>query len=150
MGYTLKKDINNKDLSDIELVSQSSHAHARGRDRPTDTDRDEDVLLEIFDNCEVDVLPEDEAGVFRNAITRLFYSESFRAGNAVLPRQIIRSHLNNLDSLVIIDTREKLRLNLDKRVKNSTSYIMATLLNNIWECKSDLMVDPYLNSIGGG
>jgi len=25
---------------------------------------------------------------------------------------------------------------------------MAALLNNIWEYKSDLIVDPYLNTLG--
>jgi len=71
-------------------------------------------------------------------------------GNAVLPGPVIRSHLHNLDGTVLLDTREKLRRNLSKQVKNSTAYIMAALLNNIWECKSDLMVDPYLNSLGAG
>lgn len=147
-----KKDISKKELSNIELVSQSCHSHARtrerGRDRPTDKGMDECLLADILDSCELDVLPKDEAGVFRNAVTRLFYSESFRVGNAVLPRQVIRSHLNGLDGMVLLDTREKLRRNFDKQVINSTAYVMTTLLNNIWEFKSDLMVDPYLNSIG--
>ncbi len=86
--------------------------------------------------------------MFRNAVIRLFYSESFRIGSAVLPRQVIRSHLCGIDGTVLVDTREKLRRNKDKEVKNSTAYVMATLLNNVWELKSDLMVDPYLNRIG--
>jgi len=145
-----KKDFSYIDLSYTEKVSQSGHAHtrARGRDRPTGNEIEENHLADILESCELDVLPEDEAGVFRNVVTRLFYSESFRIGNAVLPGHVIRSHMNKLDSLVILDTREKLRRNMDKSVKNSTAYIMAALLNNIWESKSDLMVDPYLNSFG--
>jgi hypothetical protein len=69
-------------------------------------------------------------------------------GSAVLPRAVIRSHLNEIDGMVLLDTREKLRRNTDKEIKNSTAYLMATLLNNVWEMKSDLMVDPYLNTIG--
>ena len=149
-SHSNKKDIRYIDLNDTELVSQSGHAHtrARGRDRPADDDTD--ILTDILDNCELDVLPEDDAGVFRNIITRLFYSDSFKIGNAVLPGHVIRSYLHNLDGMVLLDTREKLRQNLDKRVKNSTAYIMAALLNNIWEQKSDLMVDPYLNSLDAG
>ncbi|MDR1703715.1 MAG: hypothetical protein LBS19_03390 [Clostridiales bacterium] len=64
-----------------------------------------------------------------------------------MPRQVIRSHLNAIDGTVLVDTREKLRRNTDKPIKNSTAYVMATLFNNIWELQSDLMVDPYLNSI---
>jgi len=110
-------------------------------------DIDEKLLDEILKGCELDILPAQEAGVFRNAITRLFYSDSFRVESAVLPGQVIRSHLYSLDGLILLDTREKLRINTDKQVKNSTAYVMAALLNNIWECKSDLMVDPYLNSM---
>jgi len=106
------------------------------------------MLADILEGCELDVLPGDDAGVFRNAVTRLFYSDSFRVGNAVLPGPVIRSHLHNLDGTVLLDTREKLRRNLNKQVKNSTAYVMAALLNNIWEYKSDLMVDPYLNTLG--
>ena len=34
------------------------------------------------------------------------------------------------------------------RNMNSTAYTMATIFNEICESESDLMVDPYLNSIG--
>jgi len=148
-----KKDFRDKDNSHTEeIVSQSEpsrstgHTRPRGRDRPTDDEAD--MLTDILEGCEFDVLPDDEAGVFRNTITRLFYSDSFKVGGAVLPKPVIRSHLRYLDGLVLLDTREKLRRNLDKQVKNSTAYVMAALLNNIWECKSDLMVDPYLNTLG--
>ena len=33
-------------------------------------------------------------------------------------------------------------------MKNSTAYTMATIFNCIAESESDLLVDPYLNSIG--
>lgn len=36
---------------------------------------------------------------------------------------------------------------LDREVKNSTAYTMAVIFNCISECESDLMVDPYLNSL---
>ena len=41
----------------------------------------------------------------------------------------------------------KLRENRDENVKNSTAYIMAVLFNCITEGESDLMIDPYLNSL---
>jgi hypothetical protein len=151
--HTNKTDSKNTEFSDTEKVSPSSPARAgaaagnRGRDRPTD-DNDGYLLEDILENCELCVLPEEDAGVFRNVVTRLFYSDSFRVGSAVLPRQVIRSHLRGLDGTVLLDTREKLRRNTDKEIKNSTAYVMTTLLNNIWELRSDLMVDPYLNRIG--
>jgi hypothetical protein len=150
--HTNKKDNKKIECSDTEEVSPSKSARAdtssenRGRDVPTDNS-DEYLLEDILNRCELYVLPDEEAGVFRNAITRLFYSESFHVGTSVMPRQVIRSHLNAIDGTVLVDTREKLRRNTDKPIKNSTAYVMATLFNNIWELQSDLMVDPYLNSI---
>ena len=42
---------------------------------------------------------------------------------------------------------EKLQSNRERKVKNSTAYVMAVLLNSIWEQESDLLVDPFLNSM---
>ncbi|GHU79662.1 hypothetical protein FACS1894191_2990 [Clostridia bacterium] len=140
--YPNNIDISNKEKSNTEKVSPSGSA----RGAP-DGQADADALADILERSELYVLPEEERGVFRNAITRLFYSGSFRVGNAVLPGPVVRSQLQCLDGSILLDTREKLRQNLDKQVKNSTAYLMAALFNNIWECKSDLMVDPYLNSM---
>ena len=141
-----KKEDKKIDDSQTETVSLSGRVQVR--DKPTDPEEEERLLDEILASCELDILPEEEAGVFCNAITRLFYSDSFRVGGAVLPQSVIRSHLCEIDGTVLLDTREKLRQNRTKQVKNSTAYVMTTLLNNIWETKSDLMVDPYLNSLG--
>lgn len=158
--HTSKKDFSKKEKSEIDTVSPSSTPCALSKpgcreQRPTDNNADDDLedamaLLKILEGCDLDVLPEEEAGVFRNAITRLFYSMSLKVGSAVLPRAVIRSQLSRLDGMILMDTREKLRHNLHKPVKNSTVYVMTTLLNNIWEIQSDLMVDPYLNSMGAG
>lgn len=148
-----KKELRDIDLSDMERVSPSRHAGARESPRgQADRDGAEDmrILSEILDSCELDVLPEEEAGVFRNAVTRLYFLESFKTGGAVLPGAVVRSQLRGLDGITLLDTREKLRNNTDKQVKNSTAYVMAALFNNIWETRSDLMVDPYLNSLGTG
>jgi hypothetical protein len=56
--------------------------------------------------------------------------------------------MRGIDGTVLLDTREKLRRNTDMQIKNSTAYVMTTLLNNVWELKSDLMVDPHLNRMG--
>lgn len=149
--HTNKKELKKTDKSDTEKVSQSVRAQASGppgtaygRDGQSEMD-DALHLAEILEGCELEVLPEEEAGVFQNAITRLFYSDYFRVGTATLPQSVIRAHLQRLEGGILLDTRGKLRKNLDKDIKNSTAYVMTTLLNNIWESKSDLMVDAYLN-----
>ncbi len=133
----------NKELSQKE-VSQS--VGPAGADRRTDDD-DEEELEEIFENCELYCLPPETAKVFENAIERLFYSDSFRIGNATLPQKRVRAKLHLLDGLILQNVEGKLADNLERNVKNSTAYTMSTIINGIAESGSDLLVDPYLNSL---
>ena len=139
-----KKEKRNIDLSHIE-VSQSVSASAR--DGRTDKEAEEE-LLDILDNCELYCFEPETALVFENAIERLFYSDSFRIGNATLPQYRIRSKLKRLDGMILRDAESKLHANKDRNVKNSTAYTMAVLFNCIAESESDLIIDPYLNTIG--
>ncbi len=116
---------------------------------PTDGQMDdEEELQEILDACELQIFEPAVAQVFENAIERLFYSDSFRIGNATLPRSRVRSRLHLLNSMILQAAESKLRSNLERKVKNSTAYTMATVFNCITETESDLLVDPYLNSLG--
>lgn len=114
-------------------------------DRRTD---DDEELQETLDACELQIFEPEVARVFENAIERLFFSDSFRIGNATLPQSRIRSRLHLLDCIILQTAEGKLRSNLDRKIKNSTAYTMATIFNCISESESDLLVDPYLNSIG--
>ena len=136
------KEKSQKEESDI-YVSPSVN--------PADTNRqadDEKEFQEILDACELDIFEPEVARVFENAIERLFYSDSFRIGNATLPQSRVRSQLHLLDWIILDSAKDKLRSNLGRQVKNSTAYTMATIFNCIAESASDLLVDPYLNSIG--
>ena len=81
---------------------------------------EQEQLAQILENCSLWVFDPETAKVFENAIERLFYTQEYRIGKAVLPN-----------------------------VKNSTAYTMAVIFNAICESQSDLLLDPYLNSIGG-
>lgn len=142
-----KKEKRNTDLSQKE-VSQSVYP---GTDGLT---ADEEVLEEILDACELDCFEPETARVFENAVERLFYSDSFRIGNATLPQNRVRAKLRLLDGMILRNAENKLHANLEHGVKNSTAYTMAVIFNCIAENESDLMADPYLNSLrmlpGGG
>ena len=114
------------------------------RDRQTD---DETELMGILDACELYLFPEETARVFENAIERLYYSDSYRIGNATLPRCRVRAKLGQLNMMILREAERKLSANLEQEIKNSTAYTMATVFNAIAECESDLMVDPYLNTL---
>ena len=138
-----KKEKREIDLSHIE-VSPSVNAHSR--DGQTDADAEKE-LLDILEDCELYCFEPETALVFENAIERLFYSDSFRIGNATLPQCRIRAKLKRLDGMILRDVESKLHANRDRNVKNSTAYTMAVLFNCIAESESDLMIDPYLNTI---
>ena len=136
------KEKSQKEGSDI-YVSQSV-GPPRG-----DGQTDEEELQEILDACELQIFEPEVARVFENAIERLFYSDSFRISNATLPQNRVRSRLRLLDCIILQTAEGKLRSNLERKIKNSTAYTMATIFNCIAESESDLLVDPYLNSLGG-
>ena len=108
---------------------------------------EEAELTGILEACELQCFPSETAQVFENAVERLFYADSFRVGNATLPQSRVRARLKLLDYTILQTAEAKLHANLDKPVKNSTAYTMATIFNAIAESESDLMVDPELNRI---
>lgn len=132
-----KKELSHTEFSQKE-VSQSVE------DGQTD---DEGELLNILDGCELYCFEPETARVFENAIERLFYSKSVRIGNATLPQSRVRRKLRLLDGMVLRDVESKLAANLEQKIKNSTAYTMSVLMNCIAESESDMLVDPYLNSL---
>ena len=137
-----KKEKRNTDLSQKEVSQPVSGTAADGQ-----MDAEEEELMDILDACELFAFPAETARVFENAVERLFYSDSFHIGKAVLPKCRIRAKLKLLDGMVLMDAERKLAANLGQDVKNSTAYVMATILNSVAEQESDLLVDPYLNQM---
>ena len=62
---------------------------------------EEAELTGILEACELECFEPEVARVFENAIERLFYSESFRIGKAVLPQRRVRSRLHLLDGMIL-------------------------------------------------
>lgn len=108
---------------------------------------DEAELNEILNGCELSTFSPELARIFENAIARLYYSDSFRIGNATLPQSRVRSQLRQLDMMILQDAQRKLQNNTTRSIRNSTQYAMAVLFNCITESDCDLEIDPYLNSI---
>ena len=111
------------------------------------TDADEQELTEILDSCELDLFPDDTARVFEDAVERLFYSECFRVGKAILPQNRVRSRLHRLNEMILRDVEQKMAENTERPIRNTTAYLMSLIFNSIAESESDLLVDPYLNRL---
>lgn len=137
-------ELSHIDLSQKEVSQSVPPAPVREVGPTAD---EEAELEEILDGCELYCLEPEVARVFENAVERLFYSDSVRIGGATLPRSRVRRKLRLLDGTILQDASAKLHANLDQNVRNSTAYTMSTILNAIAESESDLLVDPYLNSL---
>ena len=142
-----KKEKREKERSKKEVSLSVTPTLTVGAVRDGRTGDEEEELLDILDACELYCFSPETAHVFENAVERLYYSDSFRIGNATLPKSRIRAKLRLLDGMVLRSAESKLAANLEHEVKNSTAYTMALILNCIAENESDLMVDPYLNSL---
>ena len=146
-------DMNHTEKSDTD-VSQSVCHCGRAREAPDGLADDLEGLEDVLQGCDLWIFPPETAKVFENAIERLWFSKRFRIGNAVLPQSKVRSHLHALDNIRLAEAERKISANTERVIKNSTAYVMAVVFNTIWETGSDIMTDPYLNSLrqdaGGG
>jgi len=141
--HTSYTDMSNTELSNSQPVRDArAENQAGGR-----TDDEIAELDEILFNCDLWTFKPETAKVFENAIERLFFSESFRIGNSVLPNRKVRSHLHELDQMKLETAEYKISRNPSAGIRNTTAYVMAVIFNSIWETESDLMCDPYLNSL---
>ena len=134
----------NTDFSQPDTVFSDVSPSVPSEDGPAD---DEKELTGILDACELSYFEPEVARVFENAIERLFYSDKLRIGQAVLPRSRVRSRLHRLNYFVLQEAEIKLHANRNVSVRDSTKYVMSTIYNCITETESDLLVDPYLNSL---
>ena len=134
------------EYSKYDLSQSVSLAHAReSPDGQTDDEIAE--LDEILHRCDLWTFKPETAKVFESAIERLFFSESLKIGNCILPRKKVRSHLHELDQIKLHTAEQKIARNIDKKIRNTTAYTMAVIFNSIWETESDVLSDPYLNSL---
>ena len=134
----------NTDFSQPDTVFSDVSPSVPSEDGPAD---DEKELTGILDACELSYFEPEVARVFENAIERLFYSDKLRIGQAVLPQSRVRSRLHRLNYFVLQEAEIKLHANRNVSVRDSTKYVMSTIYNCITETESDLLVDPYLNSL---
>lgn len=143
-----KKDKNNIYISQSVFPYPKSFAYTsyfdeRLRDRQAD---DIYSLEDILENCQLDTFEEEERKILYDALERLYYSDNLRIGNAVLPRDKVRSRMYEIDASTLLSAMHKLHQN-DREIKNMTAYVMSIIFNCITEDYTLLHIDPYLNSI---
>ena len=151
--YHSHKDNSQIDMSQYvspmhELERDHAHIHTHARDKPDrQTDDELAELDEILERCELWTFEPETAKVFSSAIERLYFTEKYRIGGCILPQIKVRSHLYELDQIKLQTAEQKIAANTENQIRNTTAYTMAVIFNSIWEACSDIMLDPYLNSL---
>ena len=141
------KTYNNQTYSNHTEISQSvSHSISDNTDIADGQTDDVYSFEDILESCQLDTFEEEERKILYDALERLFYSESFKIGGAVLPRRKVRSRMYEIDVSTLESAMAKLHKN-EKQIKNMTAYVMSTIFNCITEDCTLLHVDPYLNSL---
>ena len=87
-------------------------------------------LDEILERCDLGSFDSEEQKILYDAIERLFYSKTFRIGNAELPQEKVRSRLYELDGSILRSALANLHKN-DRQIKNLTGFLMSTIFNCI-------------------
>jgi hypothetical protein len=138
-SHSKKKDLKKKYIKGLSVRL------ARARESPHGDDERE--LDGILAKCELWVFDDKTASVFKNAVERLYYAESFNVCGVVLPQKRIREKLRKLGNLCLQDAERKMTGNVYRKIQNTTAYTMAVIINSVTESQSDLMLDPHLNSL---
>ncbi len=121
---------------------------SKGKESDGQADKDNKLLESIFERCELELFQPNIRAMIRNAVERLYYSETLKIGNARLPQEKVRSYLKLLDAEAVISSLERMKQNSEPIV-NPTAYLMSTLFNSICEKDSSLILSvppEYLDS----
>lgn len=105
-------------------------------------------LEEIKEKCELHLLEEVDSygnvntqlkNMVENAIELMYYSSSIKVNNAIIPQELVRNKLKELNGAKIFYALEKIKNNLKntQNFTNSTKFIISCLYNAINEYFSD-------------
>jgi len=118
-------------------------------------------LEEIKDKCELHILEEqDEFGnvnyrkreMVENALEIMYFSQDIRVDNAIIPQELVRKKLKQLNGAKICYALDKLNTKLinTQNVTNTTKYLISCIYNAITEYYSDAEIQYKIDCLNGG
>ena len=116
--YIIKQKNNNIDVSQSDIEKEN--------------------LEYIKQKCELYLFDEKQRNIIENALDIMFYSKELKIGQAILPKENVRSRMQLLNASIIFYALDKLNyLKPDTQIYNSTNFIISCLYNAITEYYSD-------------
>ena len=116
--YIIKQKNNNIDVSQSDIEKEN--------------------LEYIKQKCELYLFDEKQRNIIENVLDIMFYSKELKIGQAILPKENVRSRMQLLNASIIFYAFDKLNyLKPDTQIYNSTNFIISCLYNAITEYYSD-------------
>ncbi len=140
-------------INDTEVLRANKKNNIKHEDRNIEVSQleiDKENLECIKQNCELYLFDERQRNIIENALDIMFYSKELKIGQAVLPRENVRSRMQILNASIIFYAFDKLRnLKPDIQIHNSTNFMISCLYNAITEYYSDSDLQFKIDYGGG-
>lgn len=128
-------------INDTEVLRANKKDNIKHKNSNIDVSQsktDKENLECIKQNCELYLFDERQRNIIENALDIMFYSKELKIGQAVLPRENVRSRMQILNASIIFYAFDKLNnLKADTKIHNSTNFMISCLYNAITEYYSD-------------
>lgn len=126
------------DTEDVRINKQYNKKHKNINIDVSQSKEEREYLEHIKQKCELYLFKEKQRNIIENALDIMFYSNNLKIGQAVLPKENVRSRMQLLNASIIFYAFDKLNyLNSDTQIHNSTNFIISYLYNAITEYYSD-------------
>lgn len=147
--YYIEKNTNHK----TEYLRANKKDNKKYKNNNIDVSQSEierSNLEEIKQKCELYLFETKQRYIIENALDIMFYSKELKIGQAILPRENVRSRMQLLNASIIFYAFDKLNyLKSDTQINNSTNFMISCLYNAITEYYSDSDLQ-YKIYCGGG
>ena len=137
--HTSKKEKSKKEYrdtdDDLPTVPRAGADDGRG------------AIAAILQRCELSRYEPEEAAVFRDAVSWLYYCGRLGMGACTYPRGYVRDTLRRLDADVLDEALYRLRRNENEALSNTLVYTAKVIFSTIVEMGSEALLDPVLNQV---
>lgn len=109
-----------------------------------------EAIAAILQRCELSRYTPEEAEVFRDAVSWLYYCGRLQLGACTYPQGYVRDTLRRLNADVLDEALYRLRRNENEAISNTLVYTAKVIFSTILEMGSEALLDPVLNQVKRG
>lgn len=104
-----------------------------------------EAIAAVLQQCALSRYDPEEADVFRDAVSWLYYCGRLQLGACTYPQGYVRETLRRLTADVLDEALYKLQKNDNEALSNTLVYTAKVIFSTILEIRSDALLDPVIN-----